>query len=185
MLGAHNVRLPASDEPNRVEVTATEYVVHPGWRPLLIIDDMALIKLPYQVNFTDAIQPICMAPATEPDHAGDILHVSGWGKPSDASAGISPVLREVEAPCITNNECALTYGATIRATNICISTQGGKGSCNGDSGGPLSYVNGGVYNQVGVVSFGSSLGCEVGLPAGFSRVSAYADWISSVTGIVI
>jgi secreted trypsin-like serine protease len=49
----------------------------------------------------------------------------------------------------------------------------------------LSYVVNGVHNQVGVVSFGSSAGCEVGLPAGFSRVSYFAEWISSVTGLVI
>jgi hypothetical protein len=70
---------------------------------------MALIKLPESVTFTgltthdnqslnsirfdsqlfkknsDAISPICLAPATEPLHAGDPLHVSGWGKPSDGN----------------------------------------------------------------------------------------------------
>lgn len=55
----------------------------------------------------------------------------------------------------------------------------------GDSGGPLTYVNNGVHNQVGIVSFGSSAGCEVGLPAGFARVSYFAEWISSVTGLII
>lgn len=32
---------------------------------------------------TAEIQPICMAPSTEGDHVGDMLHISGWGKPSD------------------------------------------------------------------------------------------------------
>ncbi len=47
-----------------------------------------------------------------------------------ASAGISPVLREVNVPCITNAECAATYGATITDGNICVDTTGGMGSCN-------------------------------------------------------
>ncbi|XP_018562733.1 chymotrypsin BII-like [Anoplophora glabripennis] len=52
------------------------------------------------------------------------------------------------------------------------SPHGGAAACNSDSGGPL--VADGV--QVGVVSF-SAPGCEVGLPTGFARVSAYRDWI--------
>jgi len=37
--------------------------------------------------------------------------------------------------------------------------------------------------KVGVVSFGSSAGCEVGYPAGFSRTEYYLDWIMSNTGM--
>ena len=40
-----------------------------------------------------------------------------------------------------------------------------------------------LWNQVGIVSFGSSAGCEVGLPAGFTRVEYYLDWIMSETGM--
>jgi secreted trypsin-like serine protease len=49
----------------------------------------------------------------------------------------------------------------------------------------LSFINNGVYNQVGVVSFGSNQGCELEIPAGFARLSSFSDWISSVTGLVI
>uniref|UniRef100_A0A0P5YUC4 Clip-domain serine protease n=1 Tax=Daphnia magna TaxID=35525 RepID=A0A0P5YUC4_9CRUS len=184
-LGSHNVRLAAADEPTRVEVRSTEYTVHPEWASLRIRNDVALIKLPTPIEFTPEIQPICMAPSTEPDHVGDLLHNSGWGKPSDDAAGISPTLNEVYMPCMSNAECALTFGNTITDGNICTDTTGGHSACNGDSGGPLSFINGGVYNQVGIVSFGSSAGCEVGYPAAYARVSYYADWISSVTGLVI
>ncbi|EFX79603.1 chymotrypsin-like protein [Daphnia pulex] len=185
LLGSHNVRLAAADEPTRVEVTSFDYTVHPDWASLRIRNDVALIKLPAPIEFTPEIQPICMAPSTEPDHVGDILHNSGWGKPSDAAAGISPTLNEVYMPCMSNDECAAYFGNTIQPGNICTDTTGGHSACNGDSGGPLSYINGGVYNQVGIVSFGSSAGCEVGYPAAYTRVSYYADWISSVTGLVI
>merc|ERR1712142_1063787 len=39
------------------------------------------------------------------------------------------------------------------------------------------------WKQVGVVSFGASAGCEVGYPAGFTRVEYYLDWIMSETGM--
>ncbi len=40
----------------------------------------------------------------------------------------------------------------------------------GDSGGPLYLVSeAGVHKQIGITSFGSSLGCEIGMHAGFTR----------------
>lgn len=48
-----------------------------------------------------------------------------------AATGISPVLREVDVVGITNEECVAAYSAlTIRESNICVSTLGGKSSCN-------------------------------------------------------
>ena len=52
MLGAHNVRLPASEEPTRVEIHSTEYIIHENWGSTLIRNDVALIKLPQPVTFT-------------------------------------------------------------------------------------------------------------------------------------
>ena len=62
------------------------------------------------------------------------------------------------------------------------------GKFQGDSGGPLvtkagMTKAGQAWNQVGIVSFGSSSGCETGLPAGFTRVEYYLDWIKSETGM--
>merc|ERR1711982_199470 len=78
-------------------------------------------------------------------------------------------------------ECE-SYWGNLNEGVVCINTEGGKSSCNGDSGGPLS-IPGSVYEQIGIVSFGSAAGCEIGAPAGFSEVAKYIDWISSVTGL--
>merc|ERR1712013_951288 len=107
---------------------------------------------------------------------------------SDNAGGISPVLRMVsDLPCISNKECNDFYGI-VGDGIVCIDTTGGKGSCNGDSGGPLVMkagmkAAGQAWNQVGIVSFGSSAGCEVGYPAGFTRTEYYLDWIKSETGM--
>jgi secreted trypsin-like serine protease len=54
----------------------------------------------------------------------------------------------------------------------------------GDNGGPLFYNEGdGSHTLVGIVSFGFSLGCTVGYPAGYTRVTSYLDWIATATGI--
>ena len=55
----------------------------------------------------------------------------------------------------------------------------------GDSGGPLAWESEGVNYVRGATSFGAADGCTVGLPAGFTRVISFLDWIETNTGIAI
>jgi secreted trypsin-like serine protease len=183
MLGAHNVRL--ASEPGRVEVRATNYVIHPGWNSNTLANDLAIITLDSPVTFNDQIAPICLAPSNGGLYVNTLATLSGWGRPSDASSSISPVLRKTNVTVMANSGCSAVYGSIITANHVCISTTNGHGSCNGDSGGPLSDVSAdGIFSQIGIVSFGASAGCELGYPAGFSRVTSYLSWISSITGIM-
>jgi secreted trypsin-like serine protease len=71
----------------------------------------------------------------------------------------------------------LTLTNTVTFQYICLTLQG-------DIGGPLVYLeNDGRYTQVGIVSFGFSLGCTVGYHVAFTRVTSYLEWIESHTGI--
>lgn len=43
---------------------------------------------------------------------------------------------------IANTVCAQTYGTTfVVASTICTSGEGGRGTCGGDSGGPVVFTN--------------------------------------------
>jgi len=190
MAGAHNVR--ESSEPNRVEITSFNGWTHPQWSPNDLANDIALIELPSPITFNDYIKPSCLPESGDTADETELVTCTGWGKPSDSAGGISPVLRMVEdRPIISNSQCNAIYGI-VGPGVVCIDTTGGKGTCNGDSGGPLNMmfdvVNkdgtpGHKWKQVGVVSFGASAGCEAGYPAGFSRVEYYRDWIMSETGM--
>ncbi|MBD5075227.1 trypsin-like serine protease, partial [Xanthomonas citri pv. citri] len=92
------------------------------------------------------------------------VNPSGWGLPSDNDNSISDVLREVTVPILSNSDCTAVYGSTITDNIVCIDSTGGKGTCSGDSGGPMNYVDGGRTVTRGIVSFGSSTGCETGYP---------------------
>ena len=49
--GTHDLSL--SSEPHRQVVKTTESIIHPDWNPNTLANDLALIKLPKQIEFTD------------------------------------------------------------------------------------------------------------------------------------
>ncbi|XP_077339820.1 chymotrypsin-like elastase family member 1 isoform X1 [Lithobates pipiens] len=109
--------------------------------------------------------------------------VTGWGRTSTGGSSAT-ILQQVTLPTIAHATCSLSswWGSTVKTTMICSGGDGVKSSCNGDSGGPLNCSINGVYQVHGIVSFGSSLGCNYfQKPSVFTRVSAYNTWITSVS----
>jgi len=187
MAGAHNVR--ASSEPHRIEITSFEGQTHPEWDSSSLYADIALVHLPEKVAFSEYIRPSCLPPASDAneEYVGQLTTPVGWGKNADNAGGITPDLNMVEdLPVITRDSCADYYGGIIYSGIMCIDAAGGKGVCNGDSGGTLNIrqtEGGNKWTQVGVTSFVSSAGCESGNPHGFSRVAEHLEWIETVTGL--
>lgn len=58
-----------------------------------------------------------------------------------------------------------------------------RDTCQGDSGGPLLIVVEGRLQLAGITSFGVGCGSTTGVPAVYTKVSEFTDWIASVTGI--
>merc|ERR1712121_599358 len=185
MLGAHNVR--EASEEGRLELTTRDFFTHPKWSQFTLHNDLALVHVPEKVTFNDKIKPVCLPGHSEAGTAWahEQALATGWGKPTDSATSISPVLRQVDVETITNLACLVEFPNIIGGHVICISGAHGKSTCNGDSGGPLYLVNGGVHKQIGITSFGSSLGCEIGFHAGFTRTSSYLEWIETETGVTI
>lgn len=81
---------------------------------------------------------------------------------------------------VSSEDCARIHTgiATVTEKHICGGVpEGGKGECNGDSGGPM------VYNgmQVGVVSWSVKPCTRPDYPGVYTKVSRYVDWIESTT----
>ena len=75
---------------------------------------------------SDIIKTIGLA-SSDPA-VGETCTVSGWGKDSDSASGISPVLRYVDVPILSNEDCNI-YGIVWDGM-ICIDTAGGHGTCS-------------------------------------------------------
>jgi len=85
-----------------------------------------------------------------------------------------------------HQRCAGYYGSsTITDGVVCLDSAGGHGTCSGDSGGPLTWVEDGRSVTRGIHSFVSGAGCESGYPDGDTNVKKYLDWIETSTGIIV
>ncbi|UJR31966.1 hypothetical protein I4U23_019439 [Adineta vaga] len=146
-----------------------------------VINDIALIELEKNVNFTDhRLGFICLPVAHANDgekypSIGTMTWVAGWG--ATKFEGPSPtVLLQVPVPITNNQGCKSSV--TLPAKQVCAGYDEGKlDSCSGDSGGPLMLDKGnGIFELVGIVSFGHR--CAVAMRPGiYTRVSGYIDWI--------
>ncbi|XP_034232186.1 brachyurin-like [Thrips palmi] len=181
-------------ESNRLTYVTREAYVHEKFDLAAILNDISVFKLPADgiTTWTPYVRPVLLPSFSQARETflGQTVTLSGYGRygTSSVSPSISPVLRWVNLNVITNAECAKTYGSVVKSTVLC--TAGGTrvgptGSCNGDSGGPLTVSINGAAVEVGIVSFGSSRGCNLGYPSAFTRVTSYLEWISDKTGISI
>lgn len=177
ILGAHQLTANEANQ-QRFTVQPAGYRLHASYNRQTLANDIAILILPSDATLTPQIVPAAFpALGDSRTFAGELATVTGWGRISDASSATSTHLRAAQNNVITNAVCAATFGSTIIESTLCISTAGGRGSCNGDSGGPLTVQESGRPLQIGVVSFGAAAGCERGFPAGFARVTSFRQWI--------
>ncbi|XP_038590800.1 tryptase-like [Micropterus salmoides] len=167
---------------NAMSQTVSQIILHPNYVQAILKNDIALLKLSSPVNFTNYIRPVCLAANGSIFNPGTTCWVTGWGNIQTYIPLPSPErLQEVSLPIVSNSECREVYGGIVTNNTICTGvTQGGKGICYGDGGGPLVTKMGSVWVQAGVMSFISALGCALPYyPQGYTRVSEYQSWINS------
>nr|AAF71516.1 AiC5 chymotrypsinogen [Agrotis ipsilon] len=156
--------------------TSTNIVMHGSWNPSLIRNDVAVIRI-NNVGLNNNINVIPLATGSE-SYAGENAVASGFGLTRDGGS-VSGALSHVTLPVITNAVCRSSFPLIIQDSNICVNGAGGRSTCQGDSGGPLTVVRSGRPILIGITSFGSARGCQVGSPAAFARVTSFAAWINA------
>ncbi|XP_032671107.1 serine protease 53-like [Odontomachus brunneus] len=129
--------------------------VHSGFNMNTLKDDIAVIAVTKPMSFNNYQAPI---PLASMDYANgqNRAIVSGWGQ-LGKNQGMPTMLQYVNVRMLSANECRKAHSDT-NYKQICTFNSYGKGSCMGDSGGPL------ISNDqfVGVVSWG--IPCAVGQP---------------------
>ncbi|CAK1543137.1 unnamed protein product [Leptosia nina] len=161
-----------------------DVVMHSGWFPFLIRNDIAMIRLPQNVEFSSTISTVALPSGLDifNNFAGQAAVASGFGLTRDGlDVGIerNQSLSGVTVPVITNDECRRIFPLHVVDSNLCINGANGRSTCRGDSGGPLVVTRNNQKTLIGVTSFGLALGCTIGFPAAFVRVTSFMDFINT------
>ncbi|XP_075153751.1 brachyurin [Haematobia irritans] len=169
-------------------VTRTDFIINEGYDGRRgFLDDIALIHLKEPLKLSPRVQiiPLARSYMTEKYLNNEIVTAAGWGRTADNSTEPNTKLFYVVTPVLAFEKCMCFYlpGLVNRRKHLCADGTGGRGGCDGDSGGPLIYNERDKNYLVGVTSFGSAGGCEIGQPTVYTRVTNYLNWIHSKTGI--
>ncbi|XP_065359812.1 uncharacterized protein LOC135953755 isoform X1 [Calliphora vicina] len=172
-----------------IERDVVSVQIHPEYYAGTLDNDLAVLKLDHPVDFTKNphISPACL-----PDKFSDFTNArcwtTGWGKDAFGDQGkYQNILKEVDVPILSHHQCEnqlrqtrLGYSYKLNPGFVCAGGEEGKDACKGDGGGPLVCERAGVWNVVGVVSWG--IGCgQVNVPGVYVKVSHYLDWIRQIT----
>uniref|UniRef100_A0A8C9U8K7 chymotrypsin n=1 Tax=Scleropages formosus TaxID=113540 RepID=A0A8C9U8K7_SCLFO len=175
IVGEHDKEKPGEEiQTMRVEKVFT----HPEWNPYAKDNDIALIKLASPVTLNRNASPVCLAGSSDVYEPGTRCVTTGWGLTEDNFLFTPDKLQQVALPLVSKDQCMDHWGSMISDVMICAGADGAS-SCMGDSGGPLVCERNGVWNLVGIVSWGNSL-CDINIPAVYSRVTALRSWVDQV-----
>ena len=113
------------------------------------------------------------------------LLLSGWGRTSTNGTQSTDILQKAVLDGVADDTCALAWRWSGFASSFICANSFNKGSCSGDSGGPLIWQDKSArsdndlgYRLAGVVSFGNSQQCALNsLPDVYTEVSSFYGWI--------
>ncbi|XP_044797237.2 ovochymase-1 isoform X6 [Bubalus bubalis] len=154
--------------------------IHPSFTQFPPNDDLSLLHLEKPVELGEFVSTICLPGKDDKINLLSKCLTAGWGITEPHQDEFPKTVQQAKVPLISSISCRSYWGLEIKNTNICGGASGSS-SCMGDSGGPLQCGEGGQYKLIGIVSWGSS-NCHPAAPTVFTRISAYTDWITSITG---
>uniref|UniRef100_A0A671WK23 complement subcomponent C1r n=1 Tax=Sparus aurata TaxID=8175 RepID=A0A671WK23_SPAAU len=150
-------------------------------------NDIALIKLQDAITFNSSIMPICL-PAEGATYVTDMIGlVSGFTiRDTDNYRILTDNIKYVHLLVVEQETCSTSVNELRKTKDLPSLTNnmfcagvpdGGKDSCHGDRGSPLSVRDGGRFWAAGIVSWG--VDCRHrGTYGIYTRVANYLDWIN-------
>ncbi|XP_058461930.1 chymotrypsin-1-like [Malaya genurostris] len=169
-------RTDVSSEIDESVYWIDDVIIHPFYDPSnSLIFDVALLKLKKSLVYDETIKPVQLPTEEyeELDESDLTVTLIGWGL--NETDGVLPTtLQKVDYFVVPNEKCNNFHSDHVYPNQICAAIpEGGKGQCNGDSGGPL--LHNGV--QVGIVSW-SRKPCTIApYPGVLTKVSYFIKFI--------
>lgn len=167
------------------DLEVEEIISHPQFlvKSSNIVNDIALLRVS-KMRKDKNVYPICLPTGEIRDWPYKNVFVSGWGLVNSQTRERADILQKVSLPITDKQTCSSIYserGIELFPTQICAGGVEGKGTCSGDSGGPMmvpAFVDGNfLHVQHGIVSVGPSFCGIKGYPSVYTMVKFYMDWI--------
>ncbi|KAM6226080.1 LOW QUALITY PROTEIN: serine protease 53-like [Porphyrio hochstetteri] len=171
------------------ERPVVEVVIHERYRRVEGGHDLALARLETPVTLGPRVGTICLPRAQHPFAFGAPCWVTGWGHVAEnvslpAGSPLQKVALDLLSPgtcnCLYSNLRRRELARPARPGMVCAGgSQGGRGACQADSGGPLACgAPGGRWVQAGVLSF--AVGCaRPNGPVLATALAAHAGWLGA------
>ncbi|XP_076385453.1 chymotrypsin-like protease CTRL-1 isoform X2 [Megachile rotundata] len=173
------VDLRTKNDTNATYHRISGIIQHPNYTFPIVYHDITLLKLKYP---TDCWTTFRVCDVRYPPKNSLEAIVVGWGQTTENNSVPSHRLLEARLPLVPNDICSefihKSEGLPNGITNEQLCAGGmGRGTCKGDSGGPLILRGTKWTYLIGVVSFGIRCGPK---PDVYTRVSSYLKWIKSI-----
>lgn len=188
-------------------IRVAKMMVHPLYTASSSANDIATLQLLWLAELSLTVAPVRLpnrrqVQATFENQQGTVsgwvklliilminlfFDLFSWGRTATSGVQAIPTqfLRFLRSPIISNLSCRIRFPSDITASSICTDPNDGT-PCTGDHGGPLMVVEAdGRRTQIGVFSFHFSLGCGLGWPAVYTRVTSFLDFIESHSDVRI
>lgn len=179
---------PTRQTSYRATVSNTAFIIHENYERITRRNDIGLIRLTRDIPFNNLASAIALPSRSDvgTSFINSQVTLSGFGVASDSATERNWDLFFITQTIIDNAECVRLYGnSVVTEATICNAGTGGRSSCTGDGGGPVVINRNGSPVLVGIINFGSSLGCERGFAQVNVRVTSYLDWIQTNSDVVI
>lgn len=182
-LGDHNLR-GQTEKYTHEEFGVKRKVVNEKYNPATYQNDIALLELSQEVTYKQHIIPVCL-PERGENSTGRMATVTGWGRTQYGVPTSPGLLQKVDVEVLNSTTCqgwmkSVGRREVIFPNMMCAGYKaGGKDSCQGDSGSPLTMKSesSGKSTLIGLVSWG--VGCaRPNLPGVYTKISEFVDWIN-------
>ncbi|XP_063277713.1 granzyme A-like [Prinia subflava] len=182
VLGAHSLQ---NREKDQQTFRIKNWIPHPHYDRITKENDIMLLELRGRAKLNKAVKPIPLPTSEDDPKPGTVCTVAGWGTTTNPPYTLPKALMEVNITVIRreicNNKNHYNGKPVITENMICAGAKnGGKDSCNGDSGGPLICNN----EMKGITSFGKPKRCgEANSPGVYTRLTKQKlKWIRKTIG---
>ncbi|KAK4306864.1 hypothetical protein Pmani_021332 [Petrolisthes manimaculis] len=184
-VGDHDQASTNDDIPGVTrKVKVAEIIIHKLYKSFEPHHDIGIIRLASRLDLSShpQVRAVCL-PSNQEDsqdtYEGETGVAYGWGVMNTSTLEQPDMVQEVALP-IWDPTCDGKDISTVKVTKwmLCAGDKkGGKDTCLGDSGGPLTVAQeDDRHTLVGITSFGSGCG-DPNSPGAYTRVSSYLDWI--------